>query len=414
MSLRRKSRSLPFEIEAAGFQVRNPTIPLTSNASTPGIVVNGSQITDSEGHRRPKGRSRIADGDIGGDFFTEKKTVVGNTKPVSFNFSNPLPILTIFDGSVQWFPLTPTAALFPPSARSSDDELGELGATAISRCKPTKSTASFATALGELRKDGLPKILGAQTWQNRTDSLRKNAGGEFLNLEFGWQPLLHDVRSLAAGVLEMDKLASQYIRDAGRPVRRDYRFPTIKSVSDPVLAGTNVEHVQPFNSRFWDGTIAQKTYYIDYTEKQQWFEGVFSYAIPPATKKLLGKHVSSAAEVLGVVPTPEVLWNLAPWSWAFDWFSNTGDVVSNASDWAVDGLVMRYGYIMERSIVKRTYYTDESNFKPGLGSVAPDLTFITETKIRRRANPFGFGVSWNGLSPVQIAIAAALGLSRGL
>jgi len=172
------------------------------------------------------------------------------------------------------------------------------------------------------------------------------------------------------------------------------------------------EYVSPFNSRFWDGTVAQKTYYIDQVEKQQWFEGVFTYTLPPTTKKLLGEHVGAAAEVLGVIPTPEVLWNLAPWSWAADWFSNVGDVVSNASDWATDGLVMRYGYIMERSIVTRSYYSDGSNFKAGRGSVAPDLVLVTETKQRKRANPFGFGLNWDGLSPRQLAIAIALGISR--
>lgn len=409
-----KTRTLPkpFQVPEAGFEVRNPSIPFVSNASVAGWSVHGTQITESEGHRRPGGKSRLADGDIGGNFFTTKQYVEGIQKPVSLTYSRSLPILTEFSGTVQWYPIAPSAALFPPSPHSSDDELEELGATAISRCKPTKSTASFATALGELRKDGLPHIVGHQTWKSRTDNLRKTAGGEYLNVVFGWEPLLHDIRSFADGVLNSDRLTSQYIRDAGRPVRRDYRFPTYQHVSDPVLWGGLQEYVAPFNSRFWDGTVSQKTYYYDTITKQQWFEGVFTYALPPTTKSKMAKHVAAATQILGIVPDPETLWNLAPWSWAVDWFSNTGDVISNANDWATDGLVMRYGYIMERSMCKRTFYSEGSNFSPGAGSVAPDISFITETKRRLRANPFGFGLNWDGLSPRQLAIAVALGISR--
>jgi hypothetical protein len=38
--------------------------------------------------------------------------------------------------------------------------------------------------------------------------------------------------------------------------------------------------------------------------------------------------------------------------------------------------------------------------------------FEVVTKRRTEANPFGFGVSWKGLSPFQLSIAAALGISR--
>jgi hypothetical protein len=126
----------------------------------------------------------------------------------------------------------------------------------------------------------------------------------------------------------------------------------------------------------------------------------------------MGKHVGAASHLLGIELTPETLWNLAPWSWAVDWFSNTGDVVSNLTSWSSDGLVMHYGYMMEHSIVTRNYYSRGSRFLFANGSSAPDLRFVTETKQRVRANPFGFNATWSGLSPVQTAIAAALGLSR--
>jgi len=79
----------------------------------------------------------------------------------------------------------------------------------------------------------------------------------------------------------------------------------------------------------------------------------------------------------------------------------------------IDGLVLRYGYIMEHKVTRRTYYhRGPTNLWWGESAFPAVLTFVTETKVRRRATPFGFGVAEDSLSPRQNAIVAALGLSR--
>jgi hypothetical protein len=118
-----------------------------------------------------------------------------------------------------------------------------------------------------------------------------------------------------------------------------------------------------------------------------------------------------ADKLIGLGLTPDVLWNLAPWSWAVDWFTNTGDVILNLTDWASDGLVMVYGYLMEHTIVKDTYTLTFPGIFPRR-NVTP-MVFVTETKLRRKANPFGFGVNANDLSDRQLAIITALGLTAG-
>jgi hypothetical protein len=123
------------------------------------------------------------------------------------------------------------------------------------------------------------------------------------------------------------------------------------------------------------------------------------------------RALARADRLFGLNLTPDLVWNLTPWSWAIDWFTNFGDVVSNVSDMVTDGLVMRYGYIMEHTVAKNTYTLE--GFSPLRGSLpVPPMSFVTETKVRRAANPFGFGFTWDGLSPRQLAIAAALGLSK--
>jgi len=83
---------------------------------------------------------------------------------------------------------------------------------------------------------------------------------------------------------------------------------------------------------------------------------------------------------------------------------------------------MRYGYMMEETIsTYSTEYNDTSwNVltktspkkvgKTRAGSCSRGE--ITIHKSRCPANPFGFGVSWEGLSPTQLAITAAVGITR--
>jgi len=124
------------------------------------------------------------------------------------------------------------------------------------------------------------------------------------------------------------------------------------------------------------------------------------------------RYALEARKLTGLSLDPDTLWNLAPWSWAVDWFSNTGDVISNLTDRGLYGLVMRYGYVMEHTITTDTYTLVQPSSPTAKKMLGSPLRVITETKQRRGANPYGFGVSWDGLSPFQGSILAALGISR--
>jgi hypothetical protein len=120
-----------------------------------------------------------------------------------------------------------------------------------------------------------------------------------------------------------------------------------------------------------------------------------------------------AHKILGLELTPETLWNLAPWSWAADWFGNIGDLFHNANSLASDGLVMRYGYIMEHTRVRDTYvFSGPTGLVSWYSGRPTPLILTSETKLRRRATPFGFGKTFAGLTTRQKAIAAALGINR--
>jgi hypothetical protein len=247
-------------------------------------------------------------------------------------------------------------------------------------------------------------------WQSRAQVAR-NAGSEYLNVQFGWSPLINDVKSFAHTVTHAHSVIEQYKRGIGRPIRREYRFPTVSESKEKVIS-TGARPSMPLASTWFrnDGTLIETESVV----RERWFSGCFTYYFPTEIlgSKKLGDYAILAVR-LGLTPTPEVLWQVAPWSWAVDWFSNTGDVITNWSNFHTHGLVMLYGYMMEHSIVRKTRTL--VGCTPLLESAPPisDVSLVIETKVRRKANPYGFGVSWDGLTSFQASILAALGISRG-
>jgi len=292
------------------------------------------------------------------------------------------------------------------------DNLANLGSTAISRCKPTNNVADLATFLAELRSDGLPKLFGATLWEKNTSVARK-AGGEYLNSEFGWKPLVGDVTDVMSALTHARAILEQYERGSGRVTRRQYRFPVEKTRSTALYVGSYVPTTTP--SYGWERSGKQgQVFRISSSRTETWFSGAFTYHLPTGyhSRNRLIDAGNKAKALLGLDLTPEVIWNASPWSWAIDWFSNAGDVISNLSDWSTDGLVLKYGYIMQHKVVMDSYYlVGPTGLQDKLAYASP-IHACVEIKRRQEATPFGFGLNWNGLSPRQLAISAALGLTR--
>jgi len=126
----------------------------------------------------------------------------------------------------------------------------------------------------------------------------------------------------------------------------------------------------------------------------------------------LARYSLEARKLLGISLTPETLWNLAPWTWAVDWMGDIGTLLHNAALFGQpDSLVMQYGYVMSHTVTERTEVLTGFLTKSGLSSTS--MVYGIETKTRRQATPFGFGVLATSFSAKQWAILAALGISSG-
>jgi hypothetical protein len=349
--------------------------------------------------------------DIGGEFFTVKaehnfqcpyfEVWSGTAHDSSFFRGRMFPYRNTSPYSVEsTFPLSPSATA----------EIDAAGTTAIARTVPTNPVVSLATFFGELR-EGFPKLIGSDLFRARGLPSLKKGSKEFLNWEFGWKPLISDLKKWIYAARNGDKIMDQYLRDSGRRVRRHYSFPVTETVEEVSFVGTpQPAIVLPI----WQGGNSQFTVvHRMVTKRRRWFSGAFTYYVDvdPDVRKTWKGHLQRLQKLYGVKITPDVVWNLAPWSWAVDWFTNTGDVVTNLSRFGDDSLTMSYGYTMETSI--RSDHFDMLDVTPK-GYHFPHLTqeFVVTTKIRRQATPYGFGVDLDHLSPRQAAILAALGFSR--
>lgn len=251
----------------------------------------------------------------------------------------------------------------------------------------------------------------------------RNLGSEYLNVVFGWKPFVNDLRKMYNLWHTIDKKLAQIIRDNGRGVRRKavvLNSPGIQVVGEPFV------HLGPYyqcrgapayppygsGKTVWTLTKA--------TKEKVWCAGSFRYYIPDTSSSQWTTRARLA--LFGALPTPELLWELLPWSWLVDWFSNVGDVISNASMNAVDNLTSDYFFVMRKyeEVTKwEAYVSHGSKFDPFWKDEWPsvDFTFNTvkHTRIQSRSgggSPYGLDIRFDSLSNYQLGILAALGISR--
>jgi len=459
---RARSRTLPPALQVLSEEAlrrRNyPSFvdPTGQNAATntTKASVNGTQITESDGNFWPPPKGAGFE-DRGSEFYTQKREILygdklpfvelfpknapygeSDTSPTSFlyrlRYTPAANFLACFDDSTYLQrPVVPFVPDWPTDSSSSKSQLNAKGAIAVSNCAPGNAIAQAATAIGELMQD-VPKVPGAHLWESRLRALGTVAlAGEFLNYQFGIAPTIGDMGDFLKAVHKVDRLVDQFIRDSGRVVRRSFHFPKESTTTESVIpnrispAGywslTNNPSLKGMwgmanrgSAIPWHSTIRRRT-----VEQETWFSGAFTYHMPRGyDNHSKGDRRRLMAQFFGAKPDLETLWNLAPWSWAADWFVDVGSLIKNLQNKINYGTIMPYGYVMQKTVVTDTFMAGKvRNFSypgaiPAPYPPVPNVTLRVTTKKRVQANPFGFGVTWDGLSPTQAAIAAALGITR--
>jgi len=402
-----------------------PPTPKTVNVQKAFIDRDGKQVTVSTNtlfpwyHNNPriagtKLEAIYRNVDMGSAFYTSKVTISGGRTQ---SFHNQLLSNQYQDwvGHVlPWVPLNLELSTIGNLTPGETSNLMAAGTTAIARCIPTNPVSGLSNFLGELKRDGLPKRPGAamRSEFERGKTL-KGLSSEYLNWEFAVRPFYSDMRSFANVVKSHDKILKQYRRDSGKLIRRRYQFPTESTVVSSIVSSAYYpQGVNIPGSWFNSGVLHLETR----TTVDRWFSGAFCYYLN-FDDSVLGKlslYEQYANKLLGTRLTPELVWNLTPWTWAADWETNAGDVIHNVSAFLGDGLVMKHGYVMEHKTITKTYTLKGFSAKTNVSGDCSDLSMsITqERKARLKASPFGFGLTDSDLSLRQKAIIAALGINR--
>jgi hypothetical protein len=376
------------------------------------------QITRSDGTRWPEGR---AERDVGGPFETirswysvahEQRIFDAEVFEGLFYHGKYHGRLLFEPGAViipgVWAVAEPTLdqLAYEASKFSFGSDIQVLGSKMISSSIPTNPVVDGSVALAELFREGIPSMIGSSLLKARSGFLR-DLGSEYLNFEFGWKPLVADVKNAAKAIVESEMILKQLVRDSGRNVRRRRHLLPTKEVE---TLDNNVGQPRGIlDPRFFEPSWTRQT---DTYRRDTWFSGCYTFEYDPGNLSEISKIATQARVLYGLQLNPEVLWNLAPWSWLVDWFANVGPLLHNVSAFQNDQLVLRYGYVMDRH---QRSHTTVADIKPINGNTLPDKykqTFQLDWKRRVQATPYGFGVASSSFTIRQWAILAALGITR--
>lgn len=298
------------------------------------------------------------------------------------------------------------------------------GTFALKQTRPTKSAANLSQLLLELVVD-LPQIPlkpFMKGWNK--DPLRKISASEYLNIVFGWQPTVSDVLKICEAIVRSEEILNQYQRDSGKKVRRSFEFDEehqileTKTIKNVELAGWMRRSSGAGSANLYPSDLSKSVGTLSFTRTistKYWFKGAWSYKFLDPFEDgefNITRYADAARKLLGVKLDIALLWELAPWSWLIDWFTNIGDIIDVNVAFGQDDLVLRYGYMMRTTRHRATSSHSGVTFISGPTGPISHQVEITEKK-RWRSTPYGFGVNLEGLNPNQWAILAALGLTGG-
>lgn len=290
------------------------------------------------------------------------------------------------------------------------DTAYNYGATAWNRFRPTKPKLGVAQFIGELRDFKSLFKVRLRSFQD--------LGGAYLNYQFGWKPFLGDLYKFITSQSKIEKTI-QFIR------KNNNKWITRGGTMDNEITCVTTQYpgltvVYPgLNTAFHSSSQDQPPTSYTITESNRvWFKARMKYYIRDLTVDKADNVWNSRLlrQIYGANITPDLLWELTPWSWLADWFGNIGDILANLSNQYYDDLTAKYAYVMR---ARSKSWEISQPFVCSTHEYGRDATLFTAksyqelvSKERAAASPFGFGISWENFSNYQLSILAALGLTR--
>lgn len=342
------------------------------------------------------------------------KTRGGGSESIAWGSDGPMLMIRSVNAPTPGSPLVgPNYVYIPALSYISNNDITDntvksMGDSAIRMSRPASPSVNLLTSAGELASDGVPSMPDLIRWRKSLLSLRnlrKGVAKDYVAWNFSWKPLEAEIRSYYKRVIEADDImqkAQKASRNNVIRVGHSYPIAAETQATQGALSVYRWSDGYPFGVQ-GSGVTWKQNY------RRVWFEGKYLTfpPVPQSAQKASGDFSAYAKEVLGLELTPEVLWNLSPWSWFSDWISNTDVIMQSVSDLLSDGLVPVSSFVMCHTrretltmSTKLSSWTAASNFN------------LFETKKRFVSAPYlGFGGTGT-LSTRQLSILAALGVKR--
>lgn len=286
---------------------------------------------------------------------------------------------------------------------------------------PYPFPTTVLTTVIELLKGDIPSVVkNIRKFITEHDPKRvgKYLGGESLNIQFGWTPLINEFANVLRLLLTLDEMvygSSSFRR------KRGVQGPVVNqtaSFSRPLAPIGRPWGFNPTGNQYSDGSRHATLTGVETvtTTENYRFSGKFKGIAVPT--RAAGKYYQRAQETLHNIGVgdPEVLWDITSWSWLVDYFATLGKSIANAYTYSpqTGRAAQLYAYwttkVVETTSLSVTSVTVPSNVV-GLSGVDGNFAVAT-SMIRERVTPFGFGTRFGSLSAQQWGILISLGLAR--
>jgi hypothetical protein len=314
------------------------------------------------------------------------------------------------------FPLSVYSGYHVPTR----SDLRSWAALKYGQMAPTSDRFSLPAFLGELR-EGLPGFIPSLVKMKRDVDFFRSIGSDYLNVQFGWLPLLSDIRAIAEVLFRVNQ---ELFSPWGATHRKRGEKPVVTMENNTEvysgLLATGDYLDSPFR-QYLTGTGSVTSGFITgqamssrQVRTSRWIEGEFVY-LPRAG--VSPKDFSEQFDTLMKTElTPSDLWQLAPWSWLADWFLEIGKAIESFEVGLSNRVLSTYCYAMEEVWTKQQTVVYQLRGETGVSYTGPTSwagTWEYSRKRRIRANPFGFTLNpESALTGAQFAILGALGLTK--
>lgn len=298
------------------YRERRVTLPNFYYADTGGWQTGGSYLHSTQQTNDWIKKTRRLDGTLPVSSFYSMR--VRHTKPsVLTGQRPPLPATPwlIFLGKLTWvIPPTDPAGGWAAKTNWTDAQaLSKL----LAESNPFRATVSVPVMVVELLEAiDLVKVA--------VDSILHAAGSTYLNSKFGWEAMFRDVKTLTTITVQIEKRLKEFKSLQKRGGLR--RKITIGNTNPAPI-------IEPSRGLSTDYTAAAYYHVTHLFHERVWgtvrWRPVFGSNLNETIDKLADLNYAARVVLdLDRLPDPSTLWEMIPFSWMVDYFTNFGEILT--------------------------------------------------------------------------------------